>query len=224
MSEGRSGGKKEEQEGKRDQNNCAGGALSKLSAGVVSRADWNTRIHTLKVADARTVDILYVAWPTCNGHPTRDVRAQEKAHASFFYLLLTSLSYALHLPSFHSFIHSFLSLQNTHNTTATSVTIPSLKPRTLLAVVAVILVMTRARQLHAGFHSPRSSSYSSSGGGSLRNRRPKTKDSLDKEKRVRRLDEAIVTGNIDELRKLSVTGPGFVTDGIRRRAWYTYVP
>ncbi|KAF9325414.1 hypothetical protein BGZ89_000848 [Linnemannia elongata] len=88
--------------------------------------------------------------------------------------------------------------------------------------------MTRARQLHAGFHSPRSSSYSSSGGGSLRNRRPKTKDSLEKEKRIRRLDEAIVTGNIDELRKLSVTGPGFVTDGIRRRAWplllRTHVP
>lgn len=101
-------------------------------------------------------------------------------------------------------------------------TIPSLKPRTLLAVVAVILVMTRARQLHAGFHSSRSSSYSSSGGGgggSLRHRRPKTKDSLEKEKRIRRLDEAIVTGNIEELRKLSVTGPGFVTDGIRRRAW-----
>ncbi|KAF8941123.1 hypothetical protein BGZ47_007483 [Haplosporangium gracile] len=87
--------------------------------------------------------------------------------------------------------------------------------------------MTRARQLHAGFLSSRSSSHSS-GGGSLRNRRPKTKDSLVKEKRIRRLDEAIVTGNIEELRKLSVTGPGFVTDGIRRRAWplllRTHVP
>ncbi|KAF9129652.1 hypothetical protein BGX30_013859 [Mortierella sp. GBA39] len=87
--------------------------------------------------------------------------------------------------------------------------------------------MTRARQLHAGLHSPKSSNQSS-GGGSLRNRRPKTKDPLEKEKRTRRLDEAIVTGNIEELRKLSVTGSGFVTDGIRRRAWplllRTHVP
>ncbi|KAG9070678.1 hypothetical protein KI688_008217 [Linnemannia hyalina] len=88
--------------------------------------------------------------------------------------------------------------------------------------------MTRARQLHAGSHSSWSSNHSSSRGGSLRNRRPKTKDSLEKEKRIRRLDEAIVTGNIEELRKLSVTGSGFVTDGIRRRAWplllRTHVP
>ncbi|KAF9119499.1 hypothetical protein BGW39_000265 [Mortierella sp. 14UC] len=91
--------------------------------------------------------------------------------------------------------------------------------------------MTRARQLQASYHTSRSSSHPSSGGGkngTLRNRRPKTKDSLAKEKRIRRLDEAIVTGNIEELRKLAVTGPGFVNDGIRRRAWplllRTHVP
>jgi len=86
--------------------------------------------------------------------------------------------------------------------------------------------MTRAKQLQAGYHRARSSCHSTSaagggaGSGSLRNRRPKTKDSLAREKRIRRLDEAIVTGNIEDLRKLSVTGPGFVDDGIRRRAWY----
>ncbi|KAF9934964.1 hypothetical protein FBU30_009386 [Linnemannia zychae] len=80
--------------------------------------------------------------------------------------------------------------------------------------------MTRARQLQASYHSARSSTHTfSGGGGSFRSRRPKTKDSLAREKRIRKLDEAIVTGNIEELRKLSVTGPGFVTDGIRRRAW-----
>ncbi|KAG0372073.1 hypothetical protein BGX24_000781 [Mortierella sp. AD032] len=83
--------------------------------------------------------------------------------------------------------------------------------------------MTQAKQRQAGYHS-------SFGGksGTLRNRRPKTKDSLAKEKRIRRLDEAIVTGNIEELRKLAVTGLGFVNDGIRRRAWplllRTHVP
>ncbi|KAF9201280.1 hypothetical protein BGZ49_008466 [Haplosporangium sp. Z 27] len=62
----------------------------------------------------------------------------------------------------------------------------------------------------------------------LRRRRPRTKDSLDKEKRIRLLDEAIVTGNIEALRRLSVTGAGFVNDAIRRRAWplllRTHVP
>ncbi|KAG0199642.1 hypothetical protein BGX33_011528 [Mortierella sp. NVP41] len=89
--------------------------------------------------------------------------------------------------------------------------------------------MTRARQLQkAGYQSTRSSSFSGAGNGSLRQRRPKTKDSLAKDKRIRKLDEAIVTGNIEELRKLSVTGPGFVNDAIRRRAWplllRTHVP
>ncbi|KAI8346074.1 rab-GTPase-TBC domain-containing protein [Mortierella sp. GBAus27b] len=65
-------------------------------------------------------------------------------------------------------------------------------------------------------------------GKTLRQRRPKTKDALEKEKRTRLLDEAIITGDIEALRKLSVTGPGFVNDGIRRRAWplllRTHVP
>ncbi|KAF9413869.1 hypothetical protein BGZ94_000586 [Podila epigama] len=55
--------------------------------------------------------------------------------------------------------------------------------------------------------------------GSLRQRRPKTKDLIEKEKRTRLLDEAIVTGDVDTLRRLSVTGLGFINDGIRRRAW-----
>jgi hypothetical protein len=59
-------------------------------------------------------------------------------------------------------------------------------------------------------------------GRTLRQRRPKTKDALEKEKRIRLLDEAIITGDIEALRKLSVTGPGFVNDGIRRRAWLVH--
>lgn len=92
-------------------------------------------------------------------------------------------------------------------------TIPSIKPRALLAIVAVILVMTRTRQLQQQKKTAAALS------GSLRHRRPKTKDTLEKEKRTRLLDEAIVTGNVDALRRLSVTGAGFINDGIRRRAW-----
>ncbi|KAF9438440.1 hypothetical protein BGZ76_007833 [Entomortierella beljakovae] len=83
--------------------------------------------------------------------------------------------------------------------------------------------MTRARQIHS---SKKTANMAISN--SLRHRRPRTKDSLEKEKRIRQLDEAIVTGNIDSLRRLSVTGAGFVNDGIRRRAWplllRTHVP
>ncbi|KAF8929728.1 hypothetical protein BGZ58_008712 [Dissophora ornata] len=76
--------------------------------------------------------------------------------------------------------------------------------------------MTRARQLQTNYYKAKSTSLAN--GGSLRQRRPRTKDSLEKEKRIRSLDEAIVTGNIGELRRLAVTGTGFVNDGIRRRA------
>ncbi|KAI8599831.1 rab-GTPase-TBC domain-containing protein [Dissophora ornata] len=86
--------------------------------------------------------------------------------------------------------------------------------------------MTRARQLQTNYYKAKSTSLAN--GGSLRQRRPRTKDSLEKEKRIRSLDEAIVTGNIGELRRLAVTGTGFVNDGIRRRAWplllRTHVP
>ncbi|KAF9170404.1 hypothetical protein BGX20_009012 [Mortierella sp. AD010] len=74
--------------------------------------------------------------------------------------------------------------------------------------------MTRARQIQSNYHHTKTASQSISK--SLRRRRPRTKDSLDKEKRIRLLDEAIVTGNIESLRRLSVTGVGFVNDGIRR--------
>ncbi|KAF8982951.1 hypothetical protein BGZ46_000299 [Entomortierella lignicola] len=83
--------------------------------------------------------------------------------------------------------------------------------------------MTRARQIQSNYHKA-----SLSVNNNLRRRRPRTKDSLDKEKRIRLLDEAIVTGNIEALRRLSVTGAGFVNDAIRRRAWplllRTHVP
>ncbi|KAG0350056.1 hypothetical protein BG005_010414 [Podila minutissima] len=82
--------------------------------------------------------------------------------------------------------------------------------------------MTRTRQLQQQKQTAAALS------GSLRHRRPKTKDTLEKEKRTRLLDEAIVTGNVDSLRRLSVTGAGFINDGIRRRAWplllRTHVP
>ncbi|KAF9961706.1 hypothetical protein BGZ72_002267 [Mortierella alpina] len=84
--------------------------------------------------------------------------------------------------------------------------------------------MTRTRQLQTSCHHKAKSTTA----GSLRHRRPKTKDGLEKEKRIRLLDEAIVTGDIEKLRRLSVTGPGFVNHGIRRRAWplllRTHVP
>lgn len=111
---------------------------------------------------------------------------KDRKHAWAFFLL----SFSLHFP-----------------------TIPSIKPRALLAIVAVILVMTRTRQLQ---QQKKTAAVLS---GSLRHRRPKTKDTLEKEKRTRLLDEAIVTGDIDALRRLSVTGAGFINDGIRRRAW-----
>lgn len=98
-------------------------------------------------------------------------------------------------------------------------TIPPLKLKTLLAAVAVILVMTRTRQLQTSYHH-KAKSTSLATAGSLRHRRPKTKDGLEKEKRIRLLDEAIVTGDIEKLRRLSVTGAGFVNHGIRRRAWF----
>jgi len=78
--------------------------------------------------------------------------------------------------------------------------------------------MTQARQYHSSYR--KSKAANQGPGGTLRQRRPKTKDALEKEKRIRLLDEAIVTENIEALRKLSVTGPGFVNDGIRRRAWF----
>ncbi|KAI9236879.1 MAG: rab-GTPase-TBC domain-containing protein [Podila humilis] len=82
--------------------------------------------------------------------------------------------------------------------------------------------MTRTRQLQQQKKTAAALS------GSLRHRRPKTKDTLEKEKRTRLLDEAIVTGNVDTLRRISVTGAGFINDGIRRRAWplllRTHVP
>ncbi|KAG0004879.1 hypothetical protein BGZ79_007778 [Entomortierella chlamydospora] len=74
--------------------------------------------------------------------------------------------------------------------------------------------MTRARQIQSNYHQTKTASLSVSK--NLRRRRPRTKDSLDKERRIRLLDEAIVTGNIESLRCLSVTGAGFVNDGIRR--------
>ncbi|KAF9178811.1 hypothetical protein BGZ51_007457 [Haplosporangium sp. Z 767] len=83
--------------------------------------------------------------------------------------------------------------------------------------------MTRARQLKTNRSRKALSNSLSSGGSTLRHRRPKTNDSVEKEKRIRLLDEAIVTGNVEALRKLSVTGPGFVNDGIRRRAWSVVV-
>ncbi|KAG0249222.1 hypothetical protein BG011_009500 [Mortierella polycephala] len=73
--------------------------------------------------------------------------------------------------------------------------------------------MTRARQHQTNRHRK---AQSNSRGSTLR---PKTKDSIEKEKRIRLLDEAIVNGDVKALRELSVTGPGFVNDGIRRRAW-----
>ncbi|KAF9355961.1 hypothetical protein BGX26_005889 [Mortierella sp. AD094] len=85
----------------------------------------------------------------------------------------------------------------------TSITIPPIKLKTLLAVVATILVMTRARQIQSNYHQAKTASLSVSN--NLRRRRPRTKDTLDKEKRIRLLDEAIVTGNIEALRRLSVT-------------------
>ncbi|KAG0326313.1 hypothetical protein BGZ99_009751 [Dissophora globulifera] len=77
--------------------------------------------------------------------------------------------------------------------------------------------MTRARQLQTNYHSAKSASLAARG--ALRQRRPKTKDSIAKDKRIRLLDEAIITGDIEKLQRLSVTGAGFVNDGIRRRAW-----
>ncbi|GJJ69552.1 TBC1 domain family member 20 [Entomortierella parvispora] len=86
--------------------------------------------------------------------------------------------------------------------------------------------MTRARQLQNSYLKAKSNSFAAHTSASLRNRRPRTKDAL--EIRIRLLDKAIVTGDIPALRKLSVTGQGFVNDGIRRRAWplllRTHVP
>ncbi|KAF9989231.1 hypothetical protein BGZ75_007053 [Mortierella antarctica] len=79
--------------------------------------------------------------------------------------------------------------------------------------------MTRTRQLQTSYHH-KAKSTSMAAAGSLRHRRPKTKDGLEMEKRIRLLDEAIVTGDIEKLRRLSVTGAGFVNHGIRRRAWF----
>ncbi|KAF9912228.1 hypothetical protein BX616_010377 [Lobosporangium transversale] len=85
--------------------------------------------------------------------------------------------------------------------------------------------MTRARQLQK---TRSAAALAAKATTTLRQRRPKTKDSLAKEKRIRQLDEAIVTGDIEKLRKLSVTGAGFVNHAIRRRAWplllRTHVP
>lgn len=77
--------------------------------------------------------------------------------------------------------------------------------------------MAQARRYHTSYRKSKATGLAT--GGTLRQRRPKTKDALEKEKRIRLLDEAIVTGNIEALRKLSITGAGFVNDGIRRRAW-----
>ncbi|KAG0226257.1 hypothetical protein BGW42_003793 [Actinomortierella wolfii] len=74
--------------------------------------------------------------------------------------------------------------------------------------------MTRARQLQS-----RNAAVKSIANHNLRNRRPTRKDTLDKQKRLRKLDEAILTGDIATLQRLSVTGAGFVNDGVRRRAW-----
>ncbi|KAF9978294.1 hypothetical protein BGZ65_007056 [Modicella reniformis] len=62
-----------------------------------------------------------------------------------------------------------------------------------------------ARQSQNSYRKKRSASQAA--GGTLRQRRPKPKDVLEKEKRIRLLDEAIISGDIEALRKLSVTGP-----------------
>ncbi|KAG0057212.1 hypothetical protein BGZ83_000625 [Gryganskiella cystojenkinii] len=79
--------------------------------------------------------------------------------------------------------------------------------------------MTRARQLQQSYLKGKSNSFATKASSSIRHRKPRTKDALAQEKRIRQLDEAIVTGDITALRRLSVTGPGFANDGIRRRAW-----
>ncbi|KAG0213573.1 hypothetical protein BGX28_003990 [Mortierella sp. GBA30] len=89
--------------------------------------------------------------------------------------------------------------------------------------------MTRARRLQTSNHH-KAKSTSLPAATTLRHRRPKTKDGLEKEKEERKhsLDKAIVTGDIEALRRLSVTGPGFVDHAVRRRAWplllRTHVP
>ncbi|KAG0253445.1 hypothetical protein DFQ27_007412 [Actinomortierella ambigua] len=74
--------------------------------------------------------------------------------------------------------------------------------------------MTRARELQS-----RNAAAKSIASHNLRNRRPQRKDILEKQKRIRQLDEAILHGDVATLQRLSVTGAGFVNDGIRRRAW-----
>ncbi|KAF9580971.1 hypothetical protein BGW38_002181 [Lunasporangiospora selenospora] len=94
--------------------------------------------------------------------------------------------------------------------------------------------MARTKHLLQSKHQHKTSTSVSSASvstGTLRNRKSKeTKESLDKEKqdRIRRLDNAILKGDIEQLRKLSLDGLGFVNNGIRRRAWplllRTHVP
>ncbi len=45
------------------------------------------------------------------------------------------------------------------------------------------------------------------------------KESIESQKRIMRINVACVEKNIPELRKLAITGPGLVDDGLRRLCW-----
>ena len=56
-----------------------------------------------------------------------------------------------------------------------------------------------------------------------RNRNPKKVAADDNEDRIKAINLAMTNKNIKELRRLAITGPGFMNDGIRRLCWYLYI-
>ena len=46
-----------------------------------------------------------------------------------------------------------------------------------------------------------------------------TKESVELKRRVHKINRAIASEDIAELRRLAVTGPGLINDGLRKLAW-----
>jgi hypothetical protein len=46
-----------------------------------------------------------------------------------------------------------------------------------------------------------------------------TKEDLELERRIHKINKAVAAADVAELRRLAVTGPGLVDDGLRKLAW-----